>query len=123
MPQKPLAPSLAEIPGFPKDTEGPVFGEPWQAQIFALVLSLYESGKFTWQEWADTLSQKIKQIEDTRSSFKSADYNELYFQAWLAALEEILIAKNVLQEQEMASMKSRWKQAYETTPHGLPVKL
>ena len=37
------------IPGIPCDAEGPVFREPWEAQAFAMALSLplHERGLFT----------------------------------------------------------------------------
>jgi hypothetical protein len=31
-------------PGQPRDHEGPVFKEPWEAQAFALTLELHEAG-------------------------------------------------------------------------------
>ena len=45
-----------QVPGIPVGPEGPVFAEPWQAQAFALTLSLHEQGLFTWPEWAATWS-------------------------------------------------------------------
>ena len=45
--------AIAEaLPGMPRDAQGPVFAAPWQAQAFALTLSLHERGAFTWKEWA-----------------------------------------------------------------------
>src|SRR5229473_732000 len=42
-----------QIPGdlsqLPRDTGGPVFAEPWQAQAFALAVKLSEQGHFTWK--------------------------------------------------------------------------
>ena len=34
------------------------FEEPWQAQVFALAVSLSERGLFTWGEWAEALAPK-----------------------------------------------------------------
>ena len=42
------------VPSIPCDAEGPVFREPWEAQAFALTLSLYDRGLFKWPEWATT---------------------------------------------------------------------
>ena len=39
-----------EVPSIPCDAEGPVFREPWEAQAFALTLSLYDRGLFKWPE-------------------------------------------------------------------------
>ena len=35
------------VPGIPRDAEGPVFREPWEAQAFAMALALHERGVFT----------------------------------------------------------------------------
>ena len=40
---------------------GPVFREPWEAQAFALALTLQQRGVFSWSEWAATLGEEIKQ--------------------------------------------------------------
>ena len=47
------------LSGQPKDDDGPVFREPWEAQAFAMTLCLHERGLFTWSEWAQALSQQI----------------------------------------------------------------
>ena len=51
------------VPGIPRDTEGPVFREPWEAQAFAIALTLYDRGLFTWPEWAATLAAEIKKAQ------------------------------------------------------------
>jgi len=33
----------------PRDADGPVFREPWEAQAFAMALTLHERGLFTWK--------------------------------------------------------------------------
>ena len=50
---------LRELPEIPREKNEPVFKEPWQAEVFAIVLSLHERGVFTWTEWAAMLSQEI----------------------------------------------------------------
>ncbi len=35
------------MPPLPLDAEGPVFREPWEAQAFAIVLTLYQRKHFT----------------------------------------------------------------------------
>ena len=39
-----------KMPVLEKNHEGPVFKEPWQAQIFAMAFTLSEAGLFSWQE-------------------------------------------------------------------------
>ena len=48
--------AFAAAEGVPRDVDGPVFAEPWQAQAFALTVRLSEAGFFTWREWADGLA-------------------------------------------------------------------
>ena len=38
---------LADLPLLPRDADGPVFAEPWQAQAFAVVVELMEAGTLT----------------------------------------------------------------------------
>src|SRR5271168_2026916 len=54
------ADTLAVPPRLPRDDDGPVFAEPWQAQAFALAVKLSELGHFTWIEWAEVLAQELK---------------------------------------------------------------
>jgi len=39
--------ALAELPQLPRDSGGPVFAEPWQAQAFAFAVKLSEQSHFT----------------------------------------------------------------------------
>jgi hypothetical protein len=43
--------AINTLPALPRDQEGPVFNEPWQAQAFALAVRLAEAGCFT-KNWA-----------------------------------------------------------------------
>ena len=52
---------LEALPPIPRDEEGPVFSEPWQAQAFALAVRLSEQGHFTWK--GDFSAHNIKQLE------------------------------------------------------------
>jgi len=51
---------LAALLPLPRDTGGPVFAEPWEAQAFALAVKLSEQGHFTWKEWASTLADELR---------------------------------------------------------------
>ena len=52
-------PELTALPRLPRDTDGPVFAEPWHAQAFALAVRLSELGHFTWKEWAAALERLV----------------------------------------------------------------
>src|SRR5437899_4090639 len=79
------------VPSIPRDAEGPVFREPWEAQAFAMALALYDRGLFTWPEWAATLADEIKRAQ----AAGDPDTGESYYRHWLAALERIVAEKGV----------------------------
>src|SRR5262249_23095240 len=65
----------------PRDENGPVFAEPWQAQAFAMDVKLSEEGHFTWKEWAATLADELKAAADRGDP----DDGSHYYEHWLAA--------------------------------------
>jgi nitrile hydratase accessory protein len=110
---------LAALPRLPRDTGGPVFAEPWQAQAFALAVKLSEQGHFTWKEWASTLADELQAAADRGEP----DDGSHYYQHWLAALERLVTSKGLLDGAALAERKEAWAEAYEHTPHGQPVEL
>ena len=83
--------ATAAVPGIPRDAEGPVFREPWEAQAFAMTLALHERGLFSWPEWAATLGEEIKRAQ----AAGDPDTGETYYRHWLNALERIVAAKGL----------------------------
>ena len=94
--------------------EQPPFAEPWQAQIFALTVALNESAAFTWSEWAETLALALKG--------GAADGSD-YYERWLAALETLLVRKNITAATQIEDLTAAWHRAAEATPHGRPILL
>ena len=84
-------PKLADLPLLPRDESGPVFAEPWQAQVFAVVVGLTEAGKISNQEWADRLGAALKEAE-TRGEY---DTGRRYYDHWLTALERLVVEKSL----------------------------
>jgi len=111
--------SLAALPPLPRDAEGPVFAEPWQAQAFALAVKLYEQGHFTWKEWAAALAEELKSATDRGEP----DDGSHYYEHWLATLERLISAKGLSDPATMLARKEAWADAYRHTPHGKPVEL
>jgi nitrile hydratase accessory protein len=111
--------SLAALPRLPRDEEGPVFAEPWEAQAFALAVKLSEQGHFTWKEWAAALADELK----AASSRGEPDDGSRYYQHWLAALEHLVTAKGLSDPAALLARKEAWAEAYRHTPHGKPVEL
>jgi nitrile hydratase accessory protein len=110
---------LADAAGIPRNAEGPVFREPWEAQAFALALSLHERGVFSWSEWAAVLGDEIKKAQ----AAGDPDTGETYYRHWLAALERIVTAKGLADPQTLARTRAAWAHACARTPHGTPIAL
>lgn len=81
---------LANLPLLPRDDKGPVFAEPWQAQAFATVVELIESGRLTPKEWADRLGAALREAEERGD----VDTGLRYYEHWLTALERLAVEKN-----------------------------
>jgi nitrile hydratase accessory protein len=112
-------PPLDALPGLPRDADGPVFEEPWQAHAFAMAVSLHERGLFTWAEWSDALSQRIRYA----ARCDEANPGESFYGHWLKALEALVAAKGVASNEELSRFQEAWRHAAERTPHGAPIVL
>lgn len=106
-----MSAGVPPIESIPRDSEGPVFREPWEAQAFALVVQLHQHKLFTWNEWADALSTEIRAVRDRGQADSGADY----YRHWLAALEQLLAAKNVA---DASQLQARREQVLANWPSG-----
>jgi nitrile hydratase accessory protein len=114
-----LAGLAAALPSLPRDAGGPVFGEPWQAQAFAMTLALYRRGLFTWPEWAATLAGEIRRAQ----AAGDPDTGDTYYHHWLAALERLVAEKGVADPSSLKRYHDAWDHAADRTPHGTPIEL
>ena len=113
-------PDPRALPSLPRDKDGgPVFAEPWQAQAFALAVTLSAQGHFTWKEWAAALAEELRAASDRGEP----DDGSRYYEYWLAALERLVTAKSLSNPAELQVRKHAWADAYRRTPHGKPVLL
>ena len=107
------------VPSIPRDPDGPVFREPWEAQAFAMALALHARGLFSWNEWAATLAEEIKRAQ----AQGDPDTGETYYRHWLATLEKIVAAKGVATSDTLHRYRDAWDHAADRTPHGKPIEL
>ena len=107
------------MPSIPRDADGPVFREPWEAQAFAMTLALHERGLFTWTEWAAALAAEIKRAQGAGDP----DTGETYYSHWLNALEKLVAEKGVTTEANLHRYRDAWDHACDRTPHGQPIEL
>ncbi len=96
--------NIDDIDSIPSDQDGPIFREPWEAQAFAMAVSLRDRGLFTWGEWADALGATIRQAQ----AAGDPDTGATYYHHWLATLEHLVAAKGATDAD---------------TPHGQPIEL
>jgi nitrile hydratase accessory protein len=107
------------LPGLPRDAEGPVFREPWEAQAFALAVALHQRGLFGWDEWAAALGEEIKAARLAGDP----DTGTTYYHHWLKTLERMVAAKGVADGAALRRYHDAWARAAGRTPHGAPVEL
>ena len=111
--------SIDELPALPRDNDGPVFNQPWEAKAFALAVRLSEAGCFTWPEWVQIFSREIEAAQ----AGGDPDLGDTYYRHWLNALERICAAKGLVGEADRRRRKADWRRAYFNTPHGRPIDL
>ena len=119
MDQAAAARATTAVPSIPRDNDGPVFREPWEAQAFAMALSVHERGLFTWNEWAAALAHQIKRAQ----AEGDPDTGETYYRHWLATLEHLVAAKGVTTSETLHRYRNAWDHAADRTPHGMPIEL
>jgi nitrile hydratase accessory protein len=80
-------------PGPPDDAAIRRFDAPWQARIFAAVVSLAEAGCFRWEEFQQRLSAEVGRGDGDPGH---------YYEHWLAAAETLLAEKGLLTSDGLA---------------------
>ena len=103
--------AVRTVPGIPRDTEGPVFREPWEAQAFALALALQERGLFTWGEWAAVLGEEIRRAQ----AAGDPGTGETYYHHWLATLERVVAEKGASDAGTLTRYRDAWDHAADRT--------
>lgn len=111
--------ALDIVPGIPCEGEAPVFAEPWQAQAFAMALTLQQRGVFTWSDWATLLGEEIKKAR----AEGDPDDGSTYYRHWLATLERIVAQKGIASPELLDRYADAWDHAADRTPHGEAIEL
>lgn len=110
---------LACLPGRPRDADELTFSAPWEAQVFAMAISLHKRGLFTWTEWSQVLGMQIAVAQKTGDP----DRGDTYYRHWCAALEQLIEAKRLSSNDELKRYQHAWNHAAERTPHGSAIEL
>jgi nitrile hydratase accessory protein len=107
------------LPGQPQADGEPVFRQPWEAHVFAIVVRLHEQGLFTWPQWASTLAEEIERAQ----AAGDPDTGDTYYRHWLAALERVVAEQGAATAEEQERTREAWRRAADRTPHGHPIEL
>ena len=83
----------------PRDAEGPVFAEPWQARAFAVVVRLCQDGHVEWDAF------RLRLMAEIAAADTAGDTTTGYYEHWLAACEALLAARGVAQAGDLAARK------------------
>lgn len=94
-------PTSRDLEILPRDAEGPVFSEPWQARIFGIVVHLCEVRGIPWKEWADRFSAELADAARPESARDPADY----YARWLDACEAWLAERGLAPSDELALVR------------------
>ena len=79
-----IVPAWADgIGSIPRSANQPVFDEPWQARIFAMVLKMHDDGKFEWKDFQSLLVEEITTTE-------KAGAPRHYYENWFIAAERLV---------------------------------
>ena len=111
--------AIEALPALPRDEDGPIFREPWEAQAFAMAVALHQRGVFSWTEWATALAGEIRRAQ----AAGDPDTGDTYYRHWLAALESIVVQKGIGSIAAFRRYRDAWEHAAQRTPHGVPIEL
>jgi nitrile hydratase accessory protein len=101
------------------EQDGPVFVEPWHAELFAITHAMASDGVFSWADWAGHFAMALKSADESGAPKDGSAYYDI----WLAAFEDFLIANGLADATGLANRKNAWTEAYLSTPHGEPVEI
>ena len=99
-----IAPSSMDLRG---DDAARRFEAPWQARIFAAVVSLADAGCFGWEEFQRRLIAEVGRGDGDPHR---------YYDHWLAAAEALLAEKGLLTSDRLAGRIAALRPATPATP-------
>lgn len=89
---------ISQMPGPaapPRKNGELVFAAPWQGRAFGVGVALCHRGAYRWEEFQRRLITEV-------ASADAAGEPGVYYEQWLAALEKLLVEKQVVSPEEIA---------------------
>ena len=90
---------MDEAVALPRKNGELVFEAPWEARAFGLAVALNEQGLYPWTEFSGKLAETIEVAESP--SEESGSESSLYYERWLATLEQTLLENALVTENEL----------------------
>jgi nitrile hydratase accessory protein len=101
--------SMMGAPDRPPRADGALrFAREWERTAFAVALALSRDGHFEWEDFRQRLITAIGAWEEQHGTDPSWNY----YDQWLAALEESVVASGLATEDELASRAEAAKAEY-----------
>lgn len=102
---------LAEA-GIPRaGKEVPLFPSAWNGRAFALVVALVEKGQLEWGAFQRRLVSHLNERQSSRGAQSDQEIDQHYFDSWLAATEETLLAEGFIRSDEIALQEKHIRDA------------
>ena len=91
------------------------FRDPWEGIAFALAVALCEQGHYAWSEFQEILIAEIAGADQQPPGTRPT-----YYESWLAALEKLLDAKDILTQNVVSHRVRQIKQSLSLRRTRLP---
>ncbi|TPK59138.1 nitrile hydratase accessory protein [Mesorhizobium sp. B2-4-19] len=102
---------LAEA-GLPHDgEEGPLFPCAWHARVFGLIIALVENKQVAWGTFQARLVSHLREHLSETVAHSNQAINQHYFDSWLGAAQETLVAEGFLADDELGGQEKRIREA------------
>jgi nitrile hydratase accessory protein len=87
-----------------------VFHDQWERRVFAIAVALCERGLYSWNDFRDRLIIEIataKRAEQAERTDVTASPLPTYYENWLAALEKLLIEKEICTPEQVKASTAK----------------
>ena len=79
-----------------------VFAAPWEGRAFGIAVALNESGAYEWGEFQSRLADEI-------DAAPRDEEGALYYERWLASLENLLLERGLVTREELDARTSAYE--------------
>lgn len=99
------AAALRSLPA--RSAQDPIFRLAWHARVFSLIVSLVKEGRIHWPDFQERLVRHIGKSEPSAGCATAEEIDLQYFDCWLEAAHETLVAEGIITDQDIAAQVER----------------